>query len=81
MYKEILAKITTNQELTEAEVSELIAAIKDGTVSDVQIAGFQVALLMKGASLQEIAYIAKAMRDNCVPLKPKVDAETMDTCG
>jgi len=81
MYKEILAKITTHQELTEAEISELIAAIRQGTVSDVQIAGFQVALLMKGASVQEIAYIAKAMRDNCVPIRPHVSAETMDTCG
>jgi len=81
MYKEILAKITAHQELTEAEVSELIAAINAGTVSDVQIAGFQVALLMKGASLKEIAYIAKAMRDNCVPLRPRVKDELMDTCG
>ena len=80
MYKEILGKITAGQELNEAEISELIAAIKNGTVSDVQIAGFQVALLMKGASLQEIAYIAKAMRDNCVPLRLKA-ADTMDTCG
>jgi anthranilate phosphoribosyltransferase len=81
MYKEILKKITARQELTEAEISELIAAINKGEVSDVQIAGFQVALLMKGASLKEIAYIAKAMRDNCVPLRPKVTGEMMDTCG
>ena len=81
MYKDILAKITAGQELTESEISELITSINQGTVSDVQIAGFQVALLMKGASLLEIAYIAKAMRDNCVPLRPKVDSETMDTCG
>ena len=81
MYKEILAKITAREELTESEVSELIGGIRQGAVSDVQIAGFQVALLMKGASLQEIAYIAKAMRDNCVPLRPNVAAETMDTCG
>ena len=81
MYKKILGKITAHQELAEAEVAELIAAINQGTVSDVQIAGFQVALLMKGASLKEIAYIAKAMRDNCVPLKPKVAGEMMDTCG
>jgi len=81
MYKDILAKITTHQELCEREVSELITGIREGTVSDVQIAGFQVALLMKGASLPEIAYIAKAMRDNCVPLRPKVSAEMMDTCG
>jgi len=80
-YKEILSKTTTGQELTEAEISALISAINKGEVSDVQIAGFQVALLMKGASKKEIAYIAKAMRDNCVPLRPKTSEETMDTCG
>jgi anthranilate phosphoribosyltransferase len=81
MYKEILAKITTGQELSETEISSLISAIRAGSVSDIQIAGFQVALLMKGASLKEIAYIAKAMRDNCVPLQPRTEAPLMDTCG
>jgi len=81
MYKQILAKITTRQELTQEEVSKLISAINKNEVSDVQIAGFQVALLMKGATKAEIAYIAKAMRDNCVPLKPKVKGELMDLCG
>ncbi|MCL2813147.1 MAG: anthranilate phosphoribosyltransferase [Oscillospiraceae bacterium] len=81
MYKEIMGKITAKQELSEAEISELISAIKNDYVSDVQIAGFQVALLMKGASLKETAYIAKAMRDNCVPLRPNVSVELMDTCG
>lgn len=81
MYKEILEKITTHQELSEADIFELITAINNGTVSDVQIAGFQVALLMKGASLKETAYIAKAMRDNCVPLSPDTVEELMDTCG
>jgi len=81
MYKDILGKITSGQELMEEEISELIAAINKGEVSDVQIAGFQVALLMKGATLTETAYIAKAMRDNCVPLRPKIAAECMDTCG
>jgi anthranilate phosphoribosyltransferase len=81
LYKDILGKITSHQELTEAEVSELIAAIDEGAISNVQIAGFQVALLMKGASLRETAYIAKAMRAHCVPLRPKVAGEMMDTCG
>jgi anthranilate phosphoribosyltransferase len=81
MYKQVLSKVTQKQEMTEKEVSDLIADINSGKVSDVQIAGFQVALLMKGASQAEIAYIAKAMRDNCVPMRPKVDAELMDTCG
>ena len=81
MYKQIMGKITARQELSEAEISELISAINEGSVSDVQIAGFQVALLMKGASLAETAYIAKAMRGNCIPLRPKVAGELMDTCG
>lgn len=81
MYKEIITKVTTHQELNEEEIFELIRAIRHDEVTDVQIAGFQVALLMKGASLQEIAAIARAMRENCVPLHPKVGAELMDTCG
>lgn len=81
MYKDIMSKITKNEELSEQEISQLITAINNDQVSDVQIAGFQVALLMKGASLKEIAAIAKAMRDNCVPLKPQVSADLMDTCG
>ena len=81
MYRKILGKTTSHQELSETEVFELIGAINKGEVSDVQIAGFQVALLMKGASLKETAYIAKAMRANCVPLRPKTREELMDTCG
>jgi anthranilate phosphoribosyltransferase len=81
MYKTVLSKVTTFQDMTRDDIGALIAAINAGTVSDVQIAGFQVALLMKGATQDELAHFAKAMRDNCVPLKPKVSAEMMDTCG
>ncbi|MDR1069627.1 MAG: anthranilate phosphoribosyltransferase [Gracilibacteraceae bacterium] len=81
MYKDVLQKVTNHEELTEDEVFTLISAIRRDEVNDIQIAGFQVALLMKGASLREMAFIAKAMRDNCLPLKPKVTAELMDTCG
>ncbi len=82
MYKEILSKATTHQELTENETYRLINAIKNDEFNDAQIAGFQVALLMKGATLNEMTYIARAMRDNCIRINPKVDSGTlMDTCG
>ena len=81
MYKEILTKVTSGQKLSEAEIFDLIAAIKRDEITDVQIAGFQVGLLMKGTSLEELAAFAKAMRANCVPLKPNVSSELMDTCG
>ena len=81
MYKEVLTKITSGQKLSEEEIFDLIAAINRDEISDVQIAGFQVGLLMKGTSLEELAAFAKAMRANCVPLKPDVASELMDTCG
>ena len=81
MYKEVLSKVTSHQEMTGEDISKLIGAINVGEVSDVQIAGFQVALLMKGATQDELAHFAKAMRDNCVPLNPKISGEMMDTCG
>jgi len=81
MYKEVLSIVTSFQEMSGEDISTLIAEINAGEVSDVQIAGFQVALLMKGATQDELAHFAKAMRNNCVPLRPKVSGELMDTCG
>ena len=81
MYKEVLSKVTNLKEMSGEDISVFIAAINSGEISDVQIAGFQVALLMKGATQDELAHFAKAMRDNCVPLQPKVSGELMDTCG
>ncbi len=81
MYKEILTKITTGVSLSENDIFDLITAIDKGEISDVQIAGFQVGLLMKGTNLEELSAFAKAMRAHCVPLHPHVAEELMDTCG
>jgi anthranilate phosphoribosyltransferase len=81
MIKQVLNKLSGGQELSTAEISELIRAINDDKISPVQIAGFQMGLMMKGPTLNEISAIAQAMRDNCVALKPKVSEDLMDTCG
>lgn len=81
MYKNILQKLTNGQDMTEAEVCSIIEAINNDELTEGQISGFLVALVMKGTSLEETAAFAKAMRNVCVPLKPKVSAEMMDTCG
>ena len=46
-----------------------------------QIAGFLVGLVMKGPTVDEVAAIARAMRDNCVQIKPDVDGNLTDMCG
>lgn len=81
MITNVLGKLTAREDLTFDEAYSLINAIRNDELSDVQIAGFQVALLMKGPTLTEITAIAQAMRDNCIPLEPKVSDELMDTCG
>ncbi|WP_026835084.1 anthranilate phosphoribosyltransferase [Eubacterium xylanophilum] len=81
MYKNILSKVTNNQALTSEEISAFISAVAKDEVTDVQIAGFQVALLMKGTNVEELASFANAMRENCIPIKANTSAEMMDTCG
>ncbi len=81
MYKEILAKLTNKQDMTEDEVLEIISDIREDKLTEGQVSGFLVALVMKGTTLEETAYIARAMRENCVPIRPHTAMETMDTCG
>lgn len=81
LYRNSLSKLTQNQNLSEHEIVDFVEAMRDDTVTDVQIAGFLVALLMKGPSIDEVAYIARAMRNNCVQISPAVDRDLIDLCG
>jgi len=81
LVREVMRKLTSREELTEEEIRGIIEGIRDDKISSVQIGGFLVALLMKGQTVREIAYIAKAMRDVAVPLNPDVPGELVDTCG
>lgn len=78
---EVLRKLNARQDLTAQEAYDMISAIYHDRMNDIQIMSFQVALLMKGPTLTEIAAIAKAMRDFSIPVSPKVKGELMDTCG
>jgi len=79
--KPILSKLTENFDLERNEINSVIDAINGGQLSDVQIAGFLVGLLCKGPSIKEVAYIAQAMRRNCIPIKVSTGSELTDTCG
>lgn len=76
-----LRKLTVGEQLHEEEIFEIIGGIRSGEITDVQIAGFLVALLMKGPTIREVASIARAMRANCEQIFPKVQGELIDTCG
>jgi len=79
--KPILSKLTESFDLDRHEINSVIDAMSSGQLSDVHIAGFLVGLLSKGPSIKEVAYIAQAMRRNCIPITPSVKMELTDTCG
>jgi anthranilate phosphoribosyltransferase len=76
-----MAKLTRGESLSEFEVTEFVENMRDDVVTDMQIAGFLVALLMKGPNVDEVVGIVRAMRANCVQISPKVDGNLTDMCG
>ena len=81
MIQSTLRKLTVGEHLPEEEIFSIIGGIRSGDVTDVQIAGFLVGLLMKGPTTREVASIARAMRANCEQITPNVPGHLIDTCG
>lgn len=81
MIQSTLRKLTVGEHLPEDEIFSIVGGIKNGDVTDVQIAGFLVGLLMKGPTTREVASIARAMRANCEQITPNVVGHLIDTCG
>ena len=81
MIQSTLRKLTVGEHLPEEEIFSIIGGIRSGDVTDVQIAGFLVGLLMKGPTTREVASIARAMRANCEQITPDVPGHLIDTCG
>lgn len=78
--KQAISKVVTQQDLSSAEMQDVMRAIMTGEASDAQIGGFLVGLRMKGETVDEIAGAAQVMRD----LSSKVSvncANLVDTCG
>lgn len=74
--KQLIAK----QDLTEAQMTDVMQTIMTGNATDAQIAGFLVALQMKGETVDEIAAAANVMRSLSDKVTVKAE-KTVDTCG
>ena len=58
-----LSQLIIGQDLTSAEMEAAMDSIMQGEATPAQIAGFVVALRMKGETVEEIAAAAAVMRD------------------
>jgi anthranilate phosphoribosyltransferase len=73
-------KLASRQDLTAQEASDVLAQIMHGEVSETQIAGFLIALRTKGETVQEIAGLARTMRELAAHV-PVERADLVDTAG
>jgi anthranilate phosphoribosyltransferase len=78
--KQFLQRLMAHGDLTQAETTQAFDAIMSGEATPAQIAGFIVALRMKGETVDEIAGGAESMRRHAVFVDPR-GAPVVDTCG
>jgi anthranilate phosphoribosyltransferase len=74
-----IAKLVRCENLSEAEAGSAFETIMRGDATPVQIAGFIVALRMKGETVEELAGFAKTARTMSTPID--VEGDLLDTCG
>jgi anthranilate phosphoribosyltransferase len=76
---ETIAKLVRCENLTEEEAASAFETIIRGDATQVQIAGFLVALRMKGETAEEITGFARTARAMATPIE--VGGALLDTCG
>ncbi len=81
MLKEAIARLVDRKDLGRADISEVFEEIFSGQATPAQIAGFLVALRMKGETPEEIAGAAEAMRRNATRVRAPAGRIVLDTCG
>ena len=80
MFSALIEKLQRREDLTVAEASAAMGEIMDGKAAPPQIAGFLIALAMKGERPAEIVGLAQAMRGRATRLS-RTFAPVFDTCG
>ncbi len=80
-YKDILTQLLERHDLPRETMLAAMFALMGGEWTQVQIAGFLVALRMKGESVTEIAAAAHVMRELSVKVPLQGVGNLVDTCG
>ena len=76
-----LTKLLDRRDLASEEMLTIMRQVMAGELTPAQIAGFLVALRMKGETVDEIAAAAQVMRELSTKVKIAESAHLVDTCG
>jgi len=80
MIDSAIRKIVLRENLTAAEMRDVVGQIMDGGATDITKTALLVALRMKGETVDEITGAATAMRERVLPVDVDRDG-LIDTCG
>ena len=72
--------LASREDLSEQRTAEVLAEIMHGEVSEIQIAGFLIALRTKGETVEELAGLARTMRELAAHV-PTTRGDLLDTAG
>src|SRR5437667_6779098 len=81
MITDLIQKMIDRVDLTEQEARDAMEEIMVGKATDAQIAGFLMALRMKGETAQELIGFARVMREKAEPLWDGEVLQVLDTAG
>jgi anthranilate phosphoribosyltransferase len=77
---EYIELLLRGEDLSFEQAGRLLDTVFEGQVPEVQIAAFLTAMRVKGATAQELAGLAKSLRDHAVRVEAGVE-NLVDTCG
>ncbi len=75
-----IESLASRRDLSAQESAEVLAAIMHGEASEIQIAGFLIALRTKGETVEELAGLARTMRSLAAHV-PSEREDLLDTAG
>jgi anthranilate phosphoribosyltransferase len=79
-FKTAIRQVVAGEDLDEAAMGAAMGAIMEGQATPAQIAGFLIALRMKGETVTEITAAARVMRELATPVSIAAE-HLVDTCG
>jgi anthranilate phosphoribosyltransferase len=81
MFRDTISRLVDRKNLIPVEAASAMNDIMEGKVTQAQIAGFLIALRMKGETAEELAAFARVMRDHALRVTPVTKQMLVDTCG
>ena len=81
MIREAIAHLVAGQSLSEAEAAEAMEEIMTGMATPSQLGAFLTALRLKGETVEEVAGLARVMREQAVYVPLASSVRAVDTCG